>query len=654
MHCFPARAILAVGLCSSILLGPSPVVSGYVTVSPSRNHRRSTPLWSTSSCNENPSVLRSLQPPSDGPRTGVSARTARIISPFFGALTILLEPGSALAESDPETFEASLQVYFPGSLESKVVSQRVSEALKKRNYSPTTMILGSSLCSDEINSYPDSLIAQLATTFVDPTSGGVFALGGLGGLPFVGTSGMGAFVSHAPESGKVLIVFGPHVGISQTGTVGKVERIGQKSVSTSCGAAIGAYKAVAAKKKLIKGGNGMDFEEEYIIEKIEPRLEMLSVLEPGDDTTTFVTTQMFDIIYELLRSQVDGVTAKEKFWEKISEITLLGGIVINRGRGREIDQGQDYFQPLLMRSITENGESNMFKEVFGDLPLPRSYQFLTGPPDPSLFNKAIQTYFPGAQQNSAIASRVLKALRARDYGENQVLMGSSLCADEINYTPESLVTLLSQSLLDKKYGGVFNLGGLGGLPFVGTSGVGAFVSHAPASGKVLIFFGPHVGISQDGVVGTVERIGKLRPSTSCGAAVGAYKAIEAQKKLGGNGYDEQEEYIIEKLAPKLGGLAALQGGDETITYVTMQMYDIIYELLREQVTRATSRPGFWDKITEVTLFGGIVINRGHGTGTMGGQDFFQPLALKTVTESGEIDMYQEVFGDLKTPRREVS
>ena len=275
------------------------------------------------------------------------------------------------------------------------------------------------------------------------------------------------------------------------------------------------------------------------------------------------------------------------------------------------------------------------------------------------FNAALRNYFPGSLSNSELAYRITETLRLRGYSEMNTLIGSSFCSDEINDTSASLAAVLAQKLGSLQVGGVFNLGGLGGLPFVGTSGFGAFASHCPTNGKIVIVFGPHVGISNDGVVGKVERIGKSNPSTSCGAAVGAYKALLAgtvdfNAKPGTT--DFQEEYIIQNLKNKLGVLADVEsrGNDDAIAFVTRQMYQLVWEIVRDNVEKFTSQPGFWDKCSEVTLLGGILVNRGHGDGLIGGDDLFQPLLLTTVAAAGETNIYGDVFGDLKTPKSNVA
>lgn len=57
----------------------------------------------------------------------------------------------------------------------------------------------------------------------------------------------------------------------------------------------------------------------------------------------------------------------------------------------------------------------------------------------SSFETAIRTYFPGAQPSSVVANRVVTALRHRNYTPANTLLGSSVCSDEINQTPTSMV-----------------------------------------------------------------------------------------------------------------------------------------------------------------------------------------------------------------------
>ena len=49
------------------------------------------------------------------------------------------------------------------------------------------------------------------------------------------------------------------------------------------------------------------------------------------------------------------------------------------------------------------------------------------------------------------------------------------------------------------------MGGLDGFPFTGLTGMGAFASHVPDDGAVFVYYGPHIGITKDGVIGEIHR-----------------------------------------------------------------------------------------------------------------------------------------------------
>ena len=314
-----------------------------------------------------------LQMSSDDEVVDIDTRNARITAPLSAVAASMLPLSSVFTApanaASSSAFEAGMRKSFPGSLPNSAVALRVASALKERGYTPTNTLFASSVCSDEINDTADSIVADLQNKLqVD----GVFSLGGLGGLPFVGITGMGAFLSHCPEpGGKVFIVFGPHVGIDGKGTVGTVERIGQEGPHTSCGAGIGAYKAIMGKPVTDEDMafiGTKDFQEEYIIAKLRDRLDPLRGKDPSDESITYVTNKMYDLVWEMLRGEINAYTTKDGFWKNTSEVTLLGGIVVNRGHGQGTPGGEDFFQPLMLKSLTQAGETDMYGEVFGDFP----------------------------------------------------------------------------------------------------------------------------------------------------------------------------------------------------------------------------------------------------------------------------------------------
>lgn len=87
------------------------------------------------------------------------------------------------------------------------------------------------------------------------------------------------------------------------------------------------------------------------------------------------------------------------------------------------------------------------------------------------------------------------------------------------------------------------------MPFTGRTGWGAFSSHTPKNGNICVLFAPHVGIDKDGNVGKVSREGQDSSSSACGAAIGAYLAVENDPSEGDrkNGHLDQQMDTIKAL-----------------------------------------------------------------------------------------------------------
>lgn len=166
-------------------------------------------------------------------------------------------------------------------------------------------------------------------------------------------------------------MFAPHVGIDADGRVGGLQRDGQASVSSACGAATGAYKTLQQKKKtaedplqILESVNP----EDIIDTNFDPQLEkIVSLLAPrlvgiedSGDSIAFVTYQMYGIIRELITA---CITQTPDLFDSASEVAVLGGIMINRRKGG------DFFQPLSFES-QKKGElpEDLFAETFGARP----------------------------------------------------------------------------------------------------------------------------------------------------------------------------------------------------------------------------------------------------------------------------------------------
>jgi len=107
---------------------------------------------------------------------------------------------------------------------------------KQFGMTPANTLYADSLCPDEINHEKGDLADIMKEYW-----GECFPMGGIGGAPFVGKTGFSAFSHHVPDDGHLVLLFGPHVAVSERGEVGKYAREGQSNESSACGAVIAAY-----------------------------------------------------------------------------------------------------------------------------------------------------------------------------------------------------------------------------------------------------------------------------------------------------------------------------------------------------------------------------------------------------------------------------
>lgn len=144
---------------------------------------------------------------------------------------------------EPTKYDGKVTSIFKGAMSNKELETKVVQILADKGFTSENTLLATSLCCDE-------LARQLESDFVK-VYGKNFNLGGLSGFPFAGNTGFGAMSAHIPDDGSCLIVYGPHVGVSTEGEVGKVERAGIALVDNCCGSAIAASNYL---KGIVEGG----------------------------------------------------------------------------------------------------------------------------------------------------------------------------------------------------------------------------------------------------------------------------------------------------------------------------------------------------------------------------------------------------------------
>ena len=214
---------------------------------------------------------------------------------------------------------------------------------------------------DEVNTKPGEIIDLFKNRY-----GENFLLGGLAGVPFVGKAGIGAYSHHVADGGKMFILFAPHVGVEYNGKVGSLMRVNQNEISTACGAAVGAFKAVmkerdqavsaAAVNDVPEGvSNYYDAQIEFIKKKLSTRLEKVM---SAPDAQAFVAYQMYAIVREYFVNELNNAPG---LWDYAKEVTVLGGIMVNRA------VGGDQFMPLMLQSRTQAPGSvvDLYDEAFG-------------------------------------------------------------------------------------------------------------------------------------------------------------------------------------------------------------------------------------------------------------------------------------------------
>lgn len=141
--------------------------------------------------------------------------------------------------------------------------------------------------------------------------------------------------------------------------------------------------------------------------------------------------------------------------------------------------------------------------------------------------ESVRRWYPKALTSIDTVNRLLDTLEKQlGLKPHQLMHADSMCCDDVNaiqYPPRAYEML-----------GPFHLGGLDGYPFAGITGMNAFAHHVPEDGAVVIFYAPHIGITKDGNIGEISRIGQSDNSACCGAAKGALGKLINNQIIEGN------------------------------------------------------------------------------------------------------------------------
>jgi hypothetical protein len=246
------------------------------------------------------------------------------------AFFLLLKKFSDMLQN---TFDKIVYKKFPMAMNAKDTSIHFLGMLKqKHRFDISRMLMATSLCPDEVNN-PDTSFFNVLI--------GPFIMGGLGGIPFAGITGMTAFAHHIPDGGSAFIFYGPHIGITVDGSLGEVWRPGQQKAGKSCGALMNALAGLKNTDYMPRPSEN-DFQQYFLEKSLVPeRDKILSAVEPEWE----ITEQTYQIINKMIHENIE-ITKKEFH---VKRIALLGGIIINTDSGLV-----DYFVPKNFEVVVMN------------------------------------------------------------------------------------------------------------------------------------------------------------------------------------------------------------------------------------------------------------------------------------------------------------
>lgn len=232
------------------------------------------------------------------------------------------------------------------------------------------------------------------------------------------------------------------------------------------------------------------------------------------------------------------------------------------------------------------------------------------------FDEVVKKEFPNAKDAKDTSIHYLGKMQIEHQLDiSKVLMATSVCSDDINVPSTTFFNVLF---------GPFVMGGLGGLPFVGQTGMTAFAHHIPDNGSAFIFYGPHIGITLEGDLGKMYRPRMEETGNSCGALMLALSRLENKDYSPVmNDDDYQQMKLEESLLPYREKILASENPSKAITEAT---YEIIDQKVHEYIKSCKNE----FHVDKITLLGGIIINTDYGLDDYFDARNFEVIDLKTL------------------------
>lgn len=217
-----------------------------------------------------------------------------------------------------------IREHYPNALTEAEFQEKLRDHLAGENHIDLSrMLLATSICADDVIPVRESetpLIRQkrkFKKDFLGP-----FSMGGLAGIPYSGLTGMSAITHHIPEGGSLLIAYGPHIGMSDRGELGKLLRPGQSRESAACGALALALTHFRSSLDYHPVYNDDDIEQMTLERRLLPHRERILAAENPLQAAT-------DIAYGIIHDLVNRYVGMQKTAFPCEWIALVGGVIIN-------------------------------------------------------------------------------------------------------------------------------------------------------------------------------------------------------------------------------------------------------------------------------------------------------------------------------------
>lgn len=237
----------------------------------------------------------------------------------------------------------------------------------------------------------------------------------------------------------------------------------------------------------------------------------------------------------------------------------------------------------------------------------------------------IRKWYPNAITTIDSVNKLIEFVEDKlELEPTQVMLADSICSDDVNS-----IQYPSRAM---EFLGPFKMGGLDGFPFTGLTGMGAFASHVPDSGAVFIYYGPHIGITKDGVIGEIHRLGQTKNTGCCGAAKGALNKLMNNQIVEGHVTDI--DYQMNTLEQIL-----FQQKDRIIYAQTplFEATEVIYEATDKRINELVEKTTYNCKY--VILMGAVLINSDSDMGSYTSTKRFDVINLSTKERINLMDLF---------------